>query len=430
VIPLAPAEVEQLLGDRVECSGEPITGVKIDSRLIEPGELFVAVGGGTEFVEDARRRGAAATVVPEDPFAAMAALGRAVRGRSSARVVAITGSTGKTSTKDVLAALCAPVAATVAAEASFNNELGVPLTLCRLEHETEVCIVELAMRGLGQIAALAEIARPELAVVTGIGPVHLELVGTIEAVARAKAELLAALPPGGVAVVPADAQALEPYLRPDLEVRRFGPSDVVAAEVEDEQTHAVLEVAGRRLELTFNFVARHQLLNALAALHAYDALGLPLERAHEGASEIAFSRWRGDELPLEGGGVLINDAWNANPVSMRAALDHLAQRAGARRRVAVLGDMAELGPDAAEYHRDLGRYAAQVGVDVLLAVGPLAAHYAEGQSGIPVVRAVATVEDAVKALDEFVRPGDCVLVKASRSVRLEAVAEALAGAQV
>ena len=430
MIPFAPAEVERLLGDGVEWSGEQITGVKIDSRLVERGDLFVAVGGGSEFVDDARRRGAAATVVPEDPFAAMAALGRAVRARSSTRVVAITGSTGKTSTKDVLAALCAPVAATIAAEASFNNELGVPLTLCRLEHETDVCIVELAMRGLGQIAALAEIASPELAVVTGIGPVHLELVGTIEAVAQAKAELLAALPPGGVAVVPADAQALEPYLRPDLDVRRFGPADVVAAHVEDEQTHAVLDVAGRRLELTFNFVARHQLLNALAALHAYAALGLPLERAAEGAAEIAFSRWRGDELPLEGGGVLINDAWNANPVSMRAALDHLAERAGPRRRVAVLGDMAELGPDADRYHREIGQHASQVGVDVLVAVGPLAANYAEGQTDIPVLRSVANAEEAVAALDELLQQGDCVLVKASRSVGLEVVAEAFAGAQV
>jgi UDP-N-acetylmuramoyl-tripeptide--D-alanyl-D-alanine ligase len=429
VIPLVVAEVERLVEGRIEADADEVTGVKIDSRLVEPGDLFVAVGEGADFVEDARRRGAAATLVADDPFAAMAALGREVRALSSARVVAITGSTGKTSTKDILAALCAPVATTVAAEASFNNELGVPLTLCRLEPDTEVCIVELAMRGLGQIAELAAIAQPDLAVVTGIGPVHLELVGTVAAVARAKAELLQALPPGAVAVVPADAPLLERYLE-GLTVRSFGPADVVQAEVEDDQTHAVLDVAGRRVELTFDFVARHQLLNALAALHAYDALGLPLDRAHEGAAEIAFSRWRGDELPLEGGGVLINDSWNANPVSMRAALDHLVDRAGTRRRVAVLGDMAELGPDAAEYHRDLGRHVSQVGVDVLLAVGPLAAHYVEGQSGIPVVRAVATAAEAVAALEELVRPGDCVLVKASRAVRLEAVAEALAGANV
>ena len=431
MIPLAIAEVEELAAGRLEATGRRITGVKIDSRLVEPGDLFVAVGAGKDFLADARARGAAATLVPRDAFAAIGALGAAVRERSGARVVGITGSTGKTSTKDVLHALCSPVARTVAAEASFNNELGVPLTLCRLEPDTDVCVLELAMRGLGQIAALASTAQPEIGVITGVGPVHLELVGTVAAVAQAKAELIEALPAGGVAIVPADVTELEPYLRRgDLEVRRFGPGDVLSAEVEGERTRAVLAVAGRELELSFNFVARHHLLNALAALHAYDALGLPLDRAHEGSGAIAFSRWRGDELPLEGGGLLINDAYNANPVSMRAALDHLADRAGSRRRVAVLGEMAELGPEAPRYHREVGRHASTVGVDVLLTVGPLAEHYREGQTEIPSVRSVAGVDEAIAALDELLQPGDCVLVKASRAVGLEAVAEALVGARV
>ena len=431
MIPLAIAEVEELAAGRLEATGRRITGVKIDSRLVEPGDLFVAVGAGKDFLADARALGASATLVPRDAFAAIGALGAAVRERSGARVVGITGSTGKTSTKDVLHALCSPVARTVAAEASFNNELGVPLTLCRLEPDTDVCVLELAMRGLGQIAALASTAQPEIGVITGVGPVHLELVGTVAAVAQAKAELIEALPAGGVAIVPADVTELEPYLRRgDLEVRRFGPGDVLSAEVEGERTRAVLAVAGRELELSFNFVARHHLLNALAALHAYDALGLPLDRAHEGSGAIAFSRWRGDELPLEGGGLLINDAYNANPVSMRAALDHLADRAGSRRRVAVLGEMAELGPEAPRYHREVGRHASTVGVDVLLTVGPLAGHYREGQTEIPSVRSVAGVDEAIAALDELLQPGDCVLVKASRAVGLEAVAEALVGARV
>ena len=430
MIPLTIRELDALGIGPITATGERVTGVKIDSRLVEPGDLFVAVGSGKDFVADAQARGAAATLVPRDAFAAVGALGAAVRERSAARIVGVTGSTGKTSTKDILHALCSPVARTVAAEASFNNELGVPLTLCRLEPDTEVCVLELAMRGLGQIAALASVARPEIGVITGIGPVHLELVGTVAAVAQAKAELIEALPPGGVAIVPADVDELAPYLRrEDLEVRRFGPRDVLRADVEGEQTRAVLSVGGHELELTFNFVARHHLLNALAALHAYDALGLPLDRAHEGAAAIAFSRWRGEELPLEGGGLLINDAYNANPMSMRAALDHLADRAGSRRRVAVLGDMAELGPDAPRYHREVGRHASAVGVDVLLTVGPLAAHYGE-QTEIPSIKSVAGIEDAIAALDELLQPGDCVLVKASRSVGLEAVAEALAGARV
>ena len=430
MIPLTIAEVEELGVGRVDATDDRITGVKIDSRLVEPGDLFVAIGAGKDFLSEARARGASATLVPRDAFAAIGALGAAVRERSGARIVGITGSTGKTSTKDILHALCSPVARTVAAEASFNNELGVPLTLCRLEPGTEVCVLELAMRGLGQIAALASIAQPEIGVITVVGPAHLELVGTVAAVAQAKAELIEALPPGGRAIVPSNVTELAPYLRrEDIVVRRFGPEDVRTAEVEGERTHAVLSIGGRELELTFNFVARHHLLNALAALHAYDALGLPLDRAHEGSGAIAFSRWRGEELPLEGGGLLINDAYNANPMSMRAALDHLADRAGSRRRIAVLGDMAELGPDAPRYHRDVGRHASTVGVDVLLTVGPLARHYGD-QTEIPSVRSVAGVDEAIVALDELLQLGDCVLVKASRAVGLELVAEALAGARV
>src|SRR5205814_10291188 len=210
---------------------------------VEPGDLFVAVGRGVEFVADARARGAAATLVPDDAFAALAALGATVRDRSGARVVGITGSMGKTGTKDILAALCRPSARTVAAEASFNNELGVPLTLCRLEPDTEVCILELAMRGFGQIAELCAIARPEIGVVTNIGPVHLELVESLDGVRRAKGELIAALPRGGTAIVPADF----PIDRDDIDVVRIAAPD---AHAEEGRT----TIGG----VSFNFAAAHQ----------------------------------------------------------------------------------------------------------------------------------------------------------------------------
>lgn len=432
MIALTLDEVGRLAPGRLdrERGVDEVTGVKIDSREIEPGDLFVAVGRGAEFAGEARARGAAATLLADDPPAALGALGRTVRERSSARVVAITGSIGKTSTKDILGALCAPVAHTVVAEHGFNNELGVPLTLCRLEPDTEIAVVEMGMRGLGQIAALCELARPDVGVITAIAPVHLELLGTLENVARAKAELLAALPAGADAVVPADTPQLDTYLRDDLRLRRFSFADVRAVAAEGDGTRAVLAVGGRDVELTFNFTARHQLLNAVAALNAYDALGLPLGRAEEGARAVAFSRWRGEEVPLPGGGLLINDAWNANPPAMRAALEYLVDRAGSRRRVAVLGDMAELGPDAQRYHRELGRHASEVGVDVLVAVGPLARGYVEGQTELPAARWVATRAEAVELLDDLVQPGDCVLVKASRAMGLEVVADALAGARV
>jgi len=401
VIPLETTLLEGL--GHLESDATEFTGVQVDSRRIGPGDLFVAVGRGEEFVADARERGAAATLVPDHAFAALAQIGRAVRDRSRARVVGITGSMGKTSTKDILAALCMPSARTIAAEASFNNEIGVPLTLCRLEQDTEVCILELAMRGFGQIAALCEIARPEIGVITNIGPVHLELVESLEGVRRAKGELIAALPPGGTAVVPPDF----PVERDDIDVIRLADP---TATVADGRT----ELAG----VSFNFTARHQAQNAAAALAALDALGLP----RPARIDVDFSRWRGDEEELPGGGLLINDAYNANPVSMRAALAYLGERAGERRRVAILGDMAELGRTGPDYHREVGEAAATLGVDELLAVGELARGYLDG--GVP-GRWVPNVHEAVRVLPELVRPGDAVLVKASRAVGLETVAAAL-----
>jgi UDP-N-acetylmuramoyl-tripeptide--D-alanyl-D-alanine ligase len=432
VIPLRLDDVARLCpGELQPRSGtDEITGVTIDSRPVRDGDLFVAVGRGRDYLAEARANGAAATLVPDDPLGALAALGSAVRERSGARVVAITGSMGKTSTKDILAALCRPHARTVAAHASYNAELGVPLTLCRLEPDTEICIVELAMRGFGQIAGLCAIARPQIGAITNVGPVHLEFVESLAGVARAKAELLEALPEGGVAIVPAGVPELAPHLRPDLDVRTFGApgsgSAVERFEPVDGGCRAWFDLRGRTLELELNFGAPHHATNALVALLVYEALGLPLEQAQQGAREIAFSPWRGEELPLPDGGLLINDAYNANPVSMRAALSLLDARADGRRRVAVLGDMAELGTAAPAYHREVGEAAAALGVDALLAIGPLARGYAEGAEGVAVVRWAPTLDEGLALLGDVIEPGDCVLVKGSRAMGLEAVADALA----
>jgi UDP-N-acetylmuramoyl-tripeptide--D-alanyl-D-alanine ligase len=383
-----------------------VTGVEIDSRRVSPGDLFVAVGGGAAYAGDARARGASATLVPDDDFAAMAAIGRAVRARSAARVVAITGSVGKTSTKDILAALLRTRFRTVAAPDGFNNEIGLPLTLCRIEADTAVVVTEMAMRGSGQIRDLARVARPDLGVITSIAPVHLEQLGSLENIARAKAELLDELPAGAVAVLPEDAAVLEPFVPDGLDVRRFGPPE---AEVRDGRTH--VRWGGR--EVVFGFAARHQATNAAAALTAAEALGVepPKEPV-----EVEFSRWRSQETGLPGGGLLINDSWNANPVAMRAALAHLLASADGRRTVAVLGEMAELGPQAPRYHEEIGREAEAV--DVVLGVGELARHYR------PDEWAPSAAEARAIALD-LVRPGDAILVKGSRSVGLEVVADAL-----
>jgi UDP-N-acetylmuramoyl-tripeptide--D-alanyl-D-alanine ligase len=406
VIPLSLAEVRELAPGRLEGDAETITGVKVDSRRIEPGDLFVVVSGGEAFLDDARARGAAATLVPADAHAALAALAGAVRARSDAQVVGITGSVGKTSTKDILAALLRPHRRTVAAEDGFNNEIGLPLTLCRIEPDTEVVVTEMAMRGPGQIRDLARIARPHVGVITSIAPVHLELLGSLENIARAKAELLEELEPGSVAVLPEHVPELEPFVPKTLDVRRFGEPE---SKVRDGRTR----FRWRGRDVVFGFTARHHVANAAAALTAAEALGLEPPRE---PVDVEFSRWRSQEVELAGGGLLINDAWNANPVAMRAALAHLRERADGRRTVAVLGEMAELGPEAPRYHDEIGEAAAEV--DVVVGVGGLARGYRPDEW-------VATAAEAVELVKRLVRPGDAILVKGSRSVGLEVVADAL-----
>lgn len=432
MIPLRWDEVEALgLG---ELRGAPVDGVvrrvHDDSRAARAGDLFVALNTGRRYVDEALAAGAA-TLVPDDQEAALAALASAVRSRSDAEVVAVVGSTGKTSTKDVLAALCGAVTPTVAAAASRNNELGLPLTVLGLEPETRVLVTEMGMRGPGQITELCAIARPTHVVVTSIGPEHLEVVGSVEDVARANAEAVEALPVGGVAVVPVDAVELEPHLaRDDVVLVRFDRAAGVER-VRDEGgasappgssrwRYSVPGAGGEEaaVELTVPFDQRHMAENVLAALTAYRALGLPLERAQEGASAIRLSPWRGEVHALPGGGVVVNDAYNANPTSMRAALLDLHERAAGRRRVAVLGEMAELGERAGVYHDEIGELLGALGIELVVGVGDPARAYVHGAAGetawIPDAAAFAEVEP-------LLRPGDAVLVKASRAVGLEGI---------
>ena len=411
MIPLRWDEVAALGLGRLDGDGGTIAGIRADSRFVGPGDLFVALNAGVAYVGQARARGAA-TLVPEDQGAALAELAMLVRSKSAASVVAVVGSTGKTSTKDILGSLCAGVVPTVFAEASQNNEIGLPLTVCRLEPDTQVLVTEMGMRGIGQIAELCAIAGPHLALVSSIGPEHLELLGTVENVARANAEAIAALPPDGIAVVPADARELEPYLdRTDIDIRRFD-----RAAIERDGGRWRFSVAGGELVLELPFRSRHMAENTLAALTAYHALGLPLEHAQEGAGQIRLSRWRSEVLELPGGGFVLNDAYNANPTSMRAALRDLTERAEGRRRVAILGGMAELGDASERYHGEIGELLAELGIEALVAVGDGARPYLE-----PGVEEMLWVP-AAEGFEDLLRPGDAVLVKASRAVGLEGIA--------
>jgi UDP-N-acetylmuramoyl-tripeptide--D-alanyl-D-alanine ligase len=372
---------------------DAVTGMQVDSRRIEEGDLFVAIGGGADFVEHALARGASAALVPEDGVVALAAIAGAVRARSNARVVAITGSTGKTSTKDILFSLCAPHRRTIANEANYNTEIGVPLTICRIEEDTEVCISEMGMRGPGQIRWLASFVKPDIAVITNIGPAHLEFLGTLEAIAAAKAELIDELPAGGVAIVPN-----EPLLEPHL-----GRTDITVVRVDDEAA----------IPFVTNYTAKHQLANTRTALAVAKELGLPLPAE----LHVEFSKNREEERELPGGGLLLNDCYNANPVSMRAALENLVARADGRRKVAVLGDMRELGPEGPAYHREIGKLVHELGVEHVISVGELARDYGGDW--------VATPDEAADILNAVIRPGDVVLIKGSLAVGLAVVAENL-----
>jgi UDP-N-acetylmuramoyl-tripeptide--D-alanyl-D-alanine ligase len=393
VIPLDLDAVEPLGKLIARPWADVVTGMQVDSRRIEEGDLFVAVGGGEDFIEHALARGASAALVPTNEFAALAAIAGAVRDRSQARIVGITGSTGKTSTKDILFALCAPHRRTIANEGNYNTEIGVPLTICRIEEDTEVCISELGMRGPGQIAWLASFVRPDVGVITNIGPAHLEFLGSIENIARAKAELIEALPAGGIAVVP-DEPLLEPYLtRSDLVVKRVDATSPLPFET--------------------SYTSQHQLQNTRTAIAVAEALDIPLPET----LNVEFSKFREEERPLPGDGVLLNDCYNANPVSMRAALEHFVVRAGDRRRIAVLGDMLELGPGAPDYHREIRELLQQLGIEQVIAVGELAREYGGDW--------VATAAEAADRLRTELRPGDAVLVKGSLGVGLAVVAENL-----
>jgi UDP-N-acetylmuramoyl-tripeptide--D-alanyl-D-alanine ligase len=451
-VKLAPAEIASALGAEVVAEGstEPPRRATVDSSASGPGDLFFGLRGenrdGGEFAPAALDAGAWGVVVrPElrsqflplsggkydrndeagawvfvvpDPLAAMHGLTRAWRRALGARVVGVTGSVGKTSVKDIARALL-PGRVHANSE-NFNTEIGLPLTALEAPGDTELLVLEMAMRGKGQIAELGAIAEPDVGVITNIGPVHIELLGSIEAIAAAKAELLGALPPEGTAVVPVDSGELEPHLRRANRVLRFGPGgDVEATEVRllDGVTEALISTPAGEQLFHFPFVEAHNLTNALAAVAAGVALEAPLADMADRAASIGFSRFRGERLQLGDGIVLVNDCYNANPVSMRAALDHLATL-DAPRTVAVLGEMGELGEAAPGYHREVGEHARAEGVDLVIGVGLPARDYDPDEL-------VADPAEAAELLAARLEPGDAVLVKGSRSAGLEAVAEQL-----
>jgi UDP-N-acetylmuramoyl-tripeptide--D-alanyl-D-alanine ligase len=427
------------------------TGVSIDSRTIPPGALFVAVRGprfdGHDFLAQAASRGALAVLVERDATApaglplvrvadttrALADLARHVRRAAALPVVAVTGSVGKTTTKDMTAHLLATRGPVLKTEGNLNNQYGLPLTLLRLAPEHTAAVLELGMSAPGEIRALASLAEPDVATITRIAPVHLEFFPSVDAIARAKAEILESLRPEGTAVLNGD----DPRVRTIGEGFRgrvvwFGRDRRFPVSAEDERVAEggtfVLRIGSRSAEVALPLLGPHFVTSFLAAAAAAHVLGVPLEAMAEAATSLRPARHRGEVRRLEDRVVLLDDCYNSSPEALLAAVVALSLLPG-ERRVAVLGDMLELGPGGPALHREAGR-ALGGRVDVVVGVGPLSREILAGarEAGLPAasLHHFPASAEAVLALPGLVRPGDAVLVKASRGIHLEAVVDAIA----
>jgi UDP-N-acetylmuramoyl-tripeptide--D-alanyl-D-alanine ligase len=445
-------------------------GVSTDTRSLAPGALFVALRGerfdGHDFVAEAFTRGAAGAlvstevdaagplVIVPDTLLALGALAAAHRAALSPKVIAITGSTGKTTTKEMIAAILCQGWRTARTPGNYNNEIGVPLALLELDGTYQAAVIELAMRGRGQITQLARMARPQVGVITNVGLSHLELLGSREAIAEAKAELLTDLPEDGAAVLNADDAFFSLLVeRSPCRVVSFGqrfdsavaqaraPSsgalpaspDVAVDEVRvnaDGSTEFRLRARWGEHHIALSVGGRHHALNAAAAAAAAIAAGADPAWVAPGLASFAGAEKRSRIVAAPAGFTVIDDSYNAAPDSMRAALELLADLPG-NRKIAVLGDMRELGPMAAEWHREVGELAAEMGVTALVTVGELgrfiAAGARAGAAGADVMEASDNAA-AAAAVAARAEPGDVVLVKGSRAMAMEEIVERLCSA--
>lgn len=450
-------------GATVVAPGGPFEGVSTDSRAPARGALFVALRGdrfdGSDYVAQAVQGGAAGVLVPADAVekvkaqAGRAAIlaardtGRALGSLAAAwrqrflelRLVAITGSTGKTSTKELIAEVLAAAGPSLKTEGNLNNEIGVPLTLLRLSPEHRFAVIECGMNHLGEIARLAHLADPDVGVVTNVGPVHLEGCGSIEGVAHAKGELYHALRDGAVAVANADdGRVLQQARLSRRQLVTFGAS--AGATVRLRSAHhggaglqVELEFAGARRQVELKLIGTHNGHNAAAAAAVGVALGLAPDLILRGLANATTPGRRMRPVRLSNGALLIDDCYNANPSSTKAALltlTHLARRNG--RAIALLGDMLELGPTELDLHRDVGRFAAGAGLSLLVCFGTRSRALGEGalEAGMSKGSVEFTEDpaDAVQRVRSRIGPEDVVLVKGSRGMKMERISDALAGA--
>ncbi|MDP2182483.1 MAG: UDP-N-acetylmuramoyl-tripeptide--D-alanyl-D-alanine ligase [Actinomycetota bacterium] len=456
--------VEVVAGQLVTGSEDAmVNGLVTDSRDVDPGMAFVAFRGvsadGHDHLEQAVSHGARALIVTRSPgdiaaavevaeragiavvrvpdaLKAVQALAAHHRDRLFCPVIGVTGSTGKTTTKDFITSVLSTRLRVTATLGNQNNELGVPLTLIRAGADTDVLVVEMAMRGSGQIAQLCEIARPTMGLVTNVGTSHIELLGSEEAIASAKGELVEAVPPEGMVFLNSDDVRSAPLAdRARAQVVLYGlgeECEICARDVTvdaDSRPSFELVTPGGTRRVTLAIPGRHNVYNALAAAAVARNVGVPLDDIISGLESAEITGMRMQVFESATGIHVINDAYNANPTSMRAAVETLAGMSVAGRRVAVLGDMAELGSLAELAHFHIGEEIARSGIDTLVTVGELGARFADGARAAGMdteaIRPCVTVDEASEVLDDLLSPGDVVLVKASRVMGLERVVEAI-----
>ena len=460
---LTMGEVAAYLGSACGTSGRWIKGYSIDSRSLAPDELFFAIRGprfdGHQFVPQVLERGAAGAVVGADYYAnspaglrpaliavadtrtALQTLGREVRRKWGRRLVAVTGSAGKSTTKEMAAEILGRRYRVLRSPGNLNNDYGVPLALLGLESEHEVAVLELGMSAAGEIARLASLAEPEIGVVTNVAAAHLEFFDSVDSIARAKRELidyLATKGPGAVAVLNEDDERVRRFAEGfPGKVLRFGFSKRADFRVsedrwDDERRHAIRVTTPDWVsEFVFPLPGRHNVQNVLAAIAASSPFGIPPKEIAHALAGFHNLHQRSEILTLPGGFTIINDSYNSNPLAMESMLEALAGWPDARRRIVVAGEMLELGPTSPQLHREVGRKCAQIGAEWVIGVQGAAAFLVEGavEAGVPVSR-TRFFPDAKSAgvfCLSLPAPGDVMLVKASRAVHLETVIEMLKG---
>lgn len=448
--------VSSVKGKILEKVKTEFSDIVTDTRKLAEGVLFVALKGerfnGETFAKEAIEKGAAGVLVSSDYEYAESLGGTVIQAEGDTQtayqqiaafwrrkfaipVITITGSNGKTTTKDLTASVLGAKFNVLKTQANFNNEIGLPLTLLNMQESHDVAVVEIGMRGLGQIAALAPVAGPNIGIVTNVGETHMELLGSMENIAKAKGELVEAIPSGGTVILNND----NPYVakmaekcQPDVKAVTFGieeDADIKASDIEnlgrETKFKCTLSKNGEAKEFVLPMAGRHNVYNSLAAIAAGVVLGLSYEEIAKGLGQLEMSKMR-FEFKQVGEYTVINDAYNASPMSMEAALNTIGEVATGR-TVAVLGDMLELGENEVELHRNVGRKVPSSGISLLIAYGKLGKHIAEGarEKGMTEVLEALSHEEAAELLHKNLKSGDTILFKASRGMKLEKIIDLL-----